>query len=90
MEDVNVPDIVRNLSGDDDAARKMAAFKLQSVIGDPSFADIFLSEHGLPKLRALVLHSGGNTLAYVLACFNNLLQLDLGWDAVDSAFVERV
>ncbi len=90
MENVNVPALVRDLSSEDDSVRKMAAFKLQSVIGDPSFADMFISEDGLPKLRLLALAATGNTLAYTLTSFSNLLELDQGWDYVDSDVIRRV
>lgn len=90
MENVNVPAVVRDLSSEDDSVRKMAAFKLQSVIGDPSFADMFISENGLPKLRSLALSATGNTLAYTLTSFSNLLELDQGWDYVDSDLIRRV
>jgi engulfment/cell motility protein 1 len=44
MESTNVPDLVERLGSDEDAVRKMAVFKLQSSIGDPSFADVFILE----------------------------------------------
>lgn len=90
MEEVNVTDLVDRLGSDQDAVRKMAAFKLQSNIGDPSFADVFSNEGGLTKLRHLVMHATGNTLAYSLASFSRLLEVDKGWDYIDHALVERV
>ncbi|KAI9846294.1 MAG: hypothetical protein M1838_001324 [Thelocarpon superellum] len=90
MENVNVAELVERLGSDKDAVRKMAAFKLQSNIGDPSFADLFSTEGGLIKLRALVMHATGNTLAYSLASFSRLLEVDKGWDYIDRALVERV
>lgn len=68
----------------------MAVFKLQSNIGDPSFADIFLSQGGLTKLRYLVLNATGNTLAYSLTSFSRLLEVDKGWDHINQEVVERV
>ncbi|KAL8901051.1 MAG: hypothetical protein Q9207_005400 [Kuettlingeria erythrocarpa] len=90
MEGVDVPELVERLGSDEDAVRKMAAFKLQSSIGDPSFADVFISEGGLPRLRYLILHATGNTLAYSLTCFSRLLDVDKGWNHVNQDVVERV
>ncbi|KAL8696118.1 MAG: hypothetical protein Q9201_007815 [Fulgogasparrea decipioides] len=89
MDGLDVPGLVQSLGSDEDAVRKMAAFKLQSNIGDPSFADVFISEGGLPKLRYLVLHATGNTLAYSLTSFSRLLEVDNGWDHVNQDVVER-
>ncbi|KAK7542396.1 ELMO/CED-12 family protein [Phyllosticta citribraziliensis] len=89
MENVDISDLVERLGSDDDSGRKMAAFKLQSVIGDPSFADVFEAEGGLPKLRYLCLHAHGNTLAYALTSFSRLLELDKGWDHVNQDLIER-
>ncbi|KAI9677939.1 MAG: hypothetical protein M1829_002436 [Trizodia sp. TS-e1964] len=90
MESVNIPELVERLGSDEDAVRKMAVFKLQSSIGDPSFADVFISEGGLIKLRFLALHATGNTLAYSLTSFSRLLEVDKGWDHVSPDLVERV
>ncbi|KAL8723623.1 MAG: hypothetical protein Q9181_007243, partial [Wetmoreana brouardii] len=90
MDGLDVPGLVQSLGSDEDAERKMAAFKLQSNIGDPSFADVFISEGGLPKLRYLVLHATGNTLAYSLTSFSRLLDVDNGWDHINQDVVERV
>lgn len=90
MENINIPELVERLGSDEDSARKMAVFKLQSVIGDPSFADVFILEGGLPKLRYLCLNATGNTLAYALTSFSRLLDLDQGWDHVNQDLIERV
>lgn len=90
MDGVDVGELVERLGSDEDAIRKMAAFKLQSNVGDPSFADIFISEGGLPKLRYLTLHATGNTLAYSLTSFSRLLEVDKGWDHINQDVVERV
>ena len=86
----NVSELLKALGSRDDPVRKMAAFKLQSLINDPSFAEMFVAQGGLPKLRLLVLESTGNTLAYGLASFARLLDVDQGWEAVDKAVVEKV
>jgi len=90
MENINVPRLVEQLGSDDESARKMSVFKLQSVIGDPSFADVFIQEGGLPKLRTLCLHATGNTLAYSLTSFSRLLELDMGWEYITQDMIERV
>lgn len=90
METVNVPELVERLGSDEDAVRKMAVFKLQTNIGDPSFADLFIADGGLTRLRYLTLHASGNTLAYSLTSFSRLLDVDKGWECVDEELVERV
>ena len=90
MDSINVSELVERLGSDEDAVRKMAVFKLQSNIGDPSFADVFILEGGLTKLRYLALHATGNTLAYSLTSFSRLLEVDKGWEYVNSDLVERV
>lgn len=87
---INVSELVDRLGSDEDAVRKMAVFKLQGSIADPSFADTFIAEGGLTKLRYLVLHTNGNTLAYSLTSFARLLEVDKGWEYVDRELVERV
>jgi engulfment/cell motility protein 1 len=88
--DSNVSELVERLGSEEDAVRKMAVFKLQSSIGDPSFADVFIAEDGLTRLRYLTLHATGNTLAYSLTSFARLLEVDKGWECVDHELVERV
>jgi Domain of unknown function (DUF3361) len=90
MDTVNVPELVERLGSEEDAVRKMAVFKLQSNIGDPSFAEIFIQEGGLQKLKYLATHATGNTLAYSLTSFSRLLEVDKGWDFVDQDLIERV
>ncbi|KAI4177931.1 MAG: hypothetical protein LQ343_000015 [Gyalolechia ehrenbergii] len=90
MDEMDVVELVRRLGSDEDASRKKAAFKLQSNISDLSFADDFISHGGLPKLRYLILQATGNTLAYSLASFARLLEVDKGWDYVNQDVVERV
>lgn len=90
MEDLNPPQLVRDLGSADDAIRKKAAFRLQSLIGDPSFADQFIVEGGLKSLQFLVKNAGGNTLAYTLASFSTILELDQGWEHVDQEVITRV
>jgi hypothetical protein len=86
----NLSDLLTSLSSQEDASRKMAAFKLQTLINDPSFAEHFVHAGGLPLLRTLVLETSGNTLAYSLSSFARLLEVDQGWEAVDNQVVEKV
>lgn len=86
---LNLSDLLAALSSPEDGSRKMAAFKLQSLINDPSFAEHFVIAGGLPKLRALILEASGNTLAYGLASFARLLEVDQGWEAATDQIVEK-
>lgn len=86
----NATELLVNLSSSEDATRKMAAFKLQSLINDPAFAELFVALDGLTRLRELILATSGNTLAYGLASFARLLEVDQGWDGVDSRVVQKV
>lgn len=86
----NLADLLTGLSSPEDASRKMAAFKLQSLINDPGYAEHFVLSGGLSRLRTLVLESSGNTLAYSLASFARLLEVDQGWEAVNDRVVEKV
>lgn len=90
MDSMSVSQLVARLGSDEESVRKMAVFKLQNAIGDPSFADVFILEGGLPKLRYLALHSTGNTLAYCLTSLSRLLELDKGWDHVSDDLIKRV
>ncbi|KAI1111991.1 ELMO/CED-12 family-domain-containing protein [Nemania sp. NC0429] len=84
MDQAEIPALLSRLASDEDASRKMAAFKLQSSINDPSFADVFISSGGLVILRRLIMSSGGNTLAYSLQSLSRLLEVDMGWEIFDS------
>ncbi|KAI1359139.1 ELMO/CED-12 family-domain-containing protein [Xylaria arbuscula] len=84
MDQAEIPALLARLASDEDASRKMAVFKLQSSINDPSFADVFISSGGLIILRRLIMNSGGNTLAYSLQSLSRLLEVDMGWEIFDS------
>ena len=90
MDNMNVTELIERLGSDEDAVRKMAVFKLQSNVGDPSFAEIFISDGGLPKLKYLIMRTSGNTLAYSLASFSRLLEVDKGWECVEQDMIQRV
>ena len=91
MESMDIPAFVAQLGSEEDPIRKMAVFRLQSIIGDPAFADVFISEGGLTKLRSIVLRpTSQNTLAYALTALARLLEVDKGWDHVNQGLIERV
>lgn len=90
MENVDVSQLVERLGADEESVKKMAVFKLQNAIGDPSFAELFIQEGGVPKLRYLALHATGNTLAYCLTSLSRLLELDKGWDHITDDLIKRV
>ncbi|KAK4136746.1 hypothetical protein BT67DRAFT_448059 [Trichocladium antarcticum] len=94
MDQADIPGLLARLASDEDAARKMAVFKLQSSINDPAFADVFIASGGLVILGRLIMTAGGNTLAYSLQSLTRLLEVDMGWDIFDgpasSDLVERI
>lgn len=94
MDQADIPALLSRLASDEDAARKMAVFKLQSSINDPAFADVFIASGGLIVLRRLIMSTGGNTLAYSLQSLTRLLEVDMGWDIFEGPgagdLVERV
>jgi hypothetical protein len=94
MDQADIPGLLSRMQSDEDASRKMAVFKLQSSINDPSFADVFISSGGLVVLRRLIMSSSGNTLAYSLQSLTRLLEVDMGWDIFEgptaSDLVERI
>ncbi|KAK4129333.1 hypothetical protein N657DRAFT_639941 [Parathielavia appendiculata] len=94
MDQADIPALLSRLASDEDGARKMAVFKLQSSINDPAFADVFISSGGLVILRRLIMTAGGNTLAYSLQSLTRLLEVDMGWDIFEGPsagdLVERV
>jgi hypothetical protein len=90
MDQLSVSEICDRLGSDEDAVRKMAAFKLQSNVGDPSFAEMFILQGGLAKLKYVIMRASGNTLAYSLASFSRLLEVDKGWECVEQDLIGRV
>ncbi|ROT36763.1 hypothetical protein SODALDRAFT_281386 [Sodiomyces alkalinus F11] len=94
MDQADIPALLSRLASDEDVARKMAVFKLQSSINDPAFADVFISSGGLVLLRRLIMTNGGNTLAYSLQSLTRLLEVDMGWDIFEGPaagdLVERI
>ncbi|KAK3066832.1 hypothetical protein LTR53_016654 [Teratosphaeriaceae sp. CCFEE 6253] len=86
------PDVATLISGlvsENEGARKYAVFKLQTLLGDPSFADAFIQGDGLYALRQAVLETTGNTQAYAFGSLDALLELDMGWEIVDGAVIDK-
>ena len=90
LQSPNIADLLAGLASNEDATRKMTVFRLQTLTNDPSFAEHFCSQGGLARLRDVILVSTGNTLAYSLASFARLLELDHGWEGADIRVVEKV
>ncbi|KAF2718162.1 hypothetical protein K431DRAFT_287899 [Polychaeton citri CBS 116435] len=90
MEDIaDVESLVAGLMSDSESSKKYSVFKLQGLLSDPLFADAFVQGDGLEALRAAVLDTNGNTQAYALGSLDVLLELDMGWEAVDDAVIEK-
>lgn len=85
-----MPELVESLGSPDDSIRKRAAFRLQSIVSDPSFVDNFETAGGIAKLHMLALNANGNTLAYSLAAYSRVLEMDQGWSSVDQDLIGRV
>ena len=90
MDEPDVATLVAGLSAESESARKYAGFKLQSLLSDPSFADAFIQGDGLLPLRQAVVDATGNTQAYALGSLDALLEMDMGWEIVDSMVIEKV
>lgn len=82
--------LVASLNAESESARKYAVFKLKGLLNDPSFADGFIQNGGLPALRQAVLNTTGNTQAYALGSLDALLELDMGWECCDQELLEKV
>nr|POF13008.1 isoform 2 of engulfment and cell motility protein 2 [Quercus suber] len=90
MDDTpDVATLVAGLVSENDSVRKYAVFRLQNLLGDPSFADAFIQGDGLLPLRYAVMETQGNTQAYAVGSLDALLELDMGWEAVDSGVIEK-
>ncbi|RKF57740.1 Engulfment and cell motility protein 1 [Golovinomyces cichoracearum] len=94
MDQADIPDLLTSLQSNEDAIRKLAAFKLQTSINDPSLADVFISSGGLQVLCKLIMDTNGNTLAYSLAALSRLLEVEMGWEIFEldgaGALIERI
>jgi len=91
MDDMpDVSTLVEGLMSESESVRKYAVFKLQALLNDPAFADAFIEGGGLLPLRQAVLATTGNTQAYAFGSLDALLELDMGWDAVDEDVIEKV
>lgn len=86
----NVASVIAGLRNDAEQGRKLAAFSLQGLLADDKFAESFARHGGLPVLRRTLLDERGNTLAYGLGSFTQLLLLGLGWECVTDDVVGLV
>lgn len=86
----DIPELIEKLGSELDPVRKKAAYTLSNNVGDPSFAEIFVSEGGLSNLKELILNTNGNTLAYSLKALDGLLEVDKGWECMDQELLKRV
>ncbi|TKA31771.1 hypothetical protein B0A50_01849 [Salinomyces thailandicus] len=86
-----LPALITSLISDTEpeSARKFAVFKLQHALGDPAYAERFRAAQGLLPLRHVVLTAVGNTQAYALGSLDALLELDVGWEAVDAEVIRK-
>lgn len=85
----DVDTLVRGLISNSDSTRKYAVFRLQGLLSDHDFADAFMQRDGLLALREAVMETSGNTQAYALGSLDRLLALDMGWEGVDAAVIEK-
>lgn len=89
----NPPDcvtVIAGMSSSSESTRKLAAFHLQSLVADASFADAFVQADGMAVLKDTIMEEQGNALAYALGSFTGLLEVDVGWEAVSPDIIERV
>ena len=85
MDISSVPSLLVQLSSDEDGFRKMGAFRLQSSINDPSFAEAFVFSGGLSILHRLIMTTSANTLAYSLQSLAKILEVDMGWEMFEAS-----
>lgn len=86
----DIPDLIEKLGSDLNPVQKKSAYTLSSNVGDPAFAEVFISEGGLVKLKELILKTNGNTLAYSLKALDGLLEVDKGWECMDQELLMKV
>ena len=86
----DISELIEKLGSDLDPIRKKAAYTLSNNVGDPAFAEVFISEGGLANLKGLILNTNGNTLAYSLKALDGLLEVDKGWECMDQELLKRV
>ena len=82
--------LVRNIRGNDDSSRKLAAFHLQNLVAHDDFAQALVKVNGVPALCSMIVHEKGNTLAYALGSLNGILAKNLGWNQVGIDVAEKV
>jgi engulfment/cell motility protein 1 len=83
-------EMVEKLATRDDKTVKLATFELRRYIQEPVFREEFLSRGGLIELAACIRSAHGNTLSYALASLQKLMELDHGWESLDTDFISKV
>ncbi|KAI0032657.1 ELMO/CED-12 family-domain-containing protein [Vararia minispora EC-137] len=81
---------VERIAQREDPALRLTLYNLQRYIREPAFSAEFLRLGGLARLVDVIYAAHGNTLAYALAAMQNLMILDHGWAALDTAFVAHI
>ena len=82
--------VIAGMTSSAESTRKLAAYHLQGLVADASFADAFVQADGMPILRTAVMEENGNALAYALGSLTRLLEMNVGWEAMGSEIIERV
>ncbi|ORY58625.1 hypothetical protein LY90DRAFT_701520 [Neocallimastix californiae] len=87
---VEAAETVKNMESSDEAVVKRTIFMLQKYIKELEFAEEFIKLGGINNLQKTIMTCEGNTLAYALKSFENLMELDHGWENFSEEFVHMV
>ncbi|CEH11865.1 Regulator of Rac1, required for phagocytosis and cell migration [Ceraceosorus bombacis] len=89
---IEAVEMVDKLSTREERTLKMATYTLQRLIREPPFLEEFLRRGGADELIGITMSlDSGNTLAYALACMQNLMESsDDGWDDLEGSFIAKV
>ncbi len=86
--------VLSALNSPEEATRKFAAFRLQTAVGNPSFAEEFIGGGGAEIVRHIITTARGTTLSHTLQALANLLDNEQGWEIFETSgvneFVERL
>jgi len=82
--------VITGMTSGAESSRKLAVYHLQTLVADSSFADAFAQADGLPVLTKIVLEENGNALAYALGSLTRLLEMQVGWESINQAIIDRV
>jgi engulfment/cell motility protein 1 len=88
---IEAAEMVEKLNSGELATLKLATFSLRNLIKEKAFLSEFLNRGGLKALQQVIQKSSGNTLAYSLLTFQNLMELEEpNHQALEPGFVERL